>query len=64
MIYVDVILLPSPHMQGIQVLIRSLNFQFSVKDLGQAHHFLRVEFLPHPSGYILTQSTYMLSLLK
>ncbi|CAA7402597.1 unnamed protein product [Spirodela intermedia] len=64
LIYVDDILLLSPHMNAIQSLIRSLNSQFSVKDLGQARHFMGVEFLPHPSGYVLTQSTYTLSLLK
>lgn len=63
LIYMDDILILSPHIDQIKILIQSLSFVFSIKDLKKAHHFLGVEFIPHKDGYAFSQSAYIPTLL-
>lgn len=49
---------------GILVIISSLNTTFSIKDLGKSHLFLFIKLIPNFTKYVLSQSKYMISLLK
>ena len=64
LIYVDAILILGPSSTKIDDLVKSLSEQFSLRDLGQASHFLGVEFRPCKDGYLLTQRHYTASILK
>ena len=64
LIYVDDILLISPDPTGIRNLINSLSSVFSMKDLGPTNYFLGIEFISTPTGYYLSQSKYILSILQ
>ena len=64
LIYVDIILLISLDSAGIKSLISSLSSTFSMRDLGPAHYFLGIEFISTPTGYFLSQSKYLLSILQ
>ena len=64
LIYVDDILLIIPDSAGIKNLISSLSSTFSMRDLGPAHYFLGIEFISTPTGYFLSQSKYLLSILQ
>ena len=54
LIYVDDILVISPDSTGIQDIVRLLAKAFSMKDLGLAHFFLRIEqLIPQPVVFSL-----------
>ena len=59
----DDILVLGPSLFQIQQLIVSLVTHFKLKDLGPASPFLSVEFQPHLSGFLLTQTQYTISIL-
>ena len=54
LIYADDILILGPSSTKIDDLVKSLRVQFTLRDLGQASHFLGVEFRPCKDGYLLT----------
>lgn len=64
LIYVDNILVLGPSASQIQRLISSLGTHFKLKDLGPASHFLGIEFRQHKDGYLLTQASYITTILK
>ncbi|QHO56227.1 Retrovirus-related Pol polyprotein [Arachis hypogaea] len=45
-------------------LVKSLNACFSLKDLGDLHYFLGIEVRPIFDGLLLTQSKYILDVIK
>ena len=63
LIYVDDILVISHDSTRIQDIVRLLAKVFSMKDLGQAHFFLKIELLYSLVGCFLSQSHYTLSIL-
>lgn len=50
--------------QGIISLLRSLQIDFFVKDLGSLHYFLGIEVVHFDSGLMLIQQQCILNLLK
>ena len=64
LIYVDDILLLGPSLSQIQSLITSLSKSFKLKNLGPASRYLGIEFQAVQNGFLLTQTQYLLSILR
>ncbi|KAM2703827.1 hypothetical protein EV2_005377 [Malus domestica] len=64
LIYVDDILVTGNNPSHISQLIQQLGQKFSMKDLGPLHYFLGMEIQRTPTAMYLTQSKYILDLLK
>ncbi|XP_050104869.1 uncharacterized mitochondrial protein AtMg00810-like [Malus sylvestris] len=64
LIYVDDILVTGNNPSHISQLIQQLGQKFSMKDLGPLHYFLGMEIQRTPIAMYLTQSKYILDLLK
>ncbi|KAM5580161.1 hypothetical protein ABKV19_009748 [Rosa sericea] len=64
LIYVDDILLTGNNPSSINKLIHRLSSLFSMKDLGPIHYFLGIEATYHGSHLSLTQTKYVVDLLK
>lgn len=64
LIYVDDILVTGNDPASITSLILDLGRLFSMKDLGPAHYFLGMELTRNSHGLSLTQSKYIVDLLK
>ncbi|CAL2248655.1 unnamed protein product [Prunus armeniaca] len=64
LIYVDDILVTGSDPTRITTLISDLGHQFSMKDLGPAHYFLGMELAHTSSSLSLTQTKYVVDLLK
>ena len=64
LIYVDDILLLGPSLPKIQSLITSLSTSFKLKNLGPASRFLGIEFQAVQNGFLLTQTQYLISILR
>lgn len=64
LIYVDDILIIGNDSKHIDTLIYQLNKQFLMKDLGPLNYFLGIEVHRNKAGLSLTQSKYVLDLLK
>jgi hypothetical protein len=63
LLYVDDIILTASSMQLRQRIIIALQREFSMKDLGQLHHFLGMQVQRQSDGFLLTQQQYMLDIL-
>ncbi|XP_071680293.1 uncharacterized protein [Lolium perenne] len=63
LIYVDDIIVTSSSDDAIYVLLRSLNENFAIKDLGDLHYFLGIEVKKTPNGLLLTQEKYATDIL-
>lgn len=63
LIYVDDILVLGPPSMQIPHLISSLRSVFVLKDLGPASNFLGIKFRRHQNGYLLSQASYIASIL-
>ena len=62
LLYVDDIVLTASSQQLLQSVISSLQQEFTMKDLGQLHHFLGVTVESRPSGLLCTSdSTHSIS---
>jgi hypothetical protein len=64
LLYVDDIVLTASSQHLLQTIIRSLQQEFAMKDLGVLHHFLGVTVEPRPSGLFLHQRQYALDILE
>ena len=64
LIYVDDILVTGNNPSHISTFIQQLGHKFSMKDLGPLHYFLGMEITRKPTAMHLTQSKYILDLLK
>ncbi|GJS72849.1 retrovirus-related pol polyprotein from transposon RE1 [Tanacetum coccineum] len=62
LVYVDDILIAGNHQSTIIDIKKQLHKQFSIKDLGPLHYYLRIEILRNSHG--LVQRKYALELLK
>ena len=64
LLYVDDIVLTASSQHLLQNIIRSLQQEFAMKDLGVLHHFFGVSVEPRPSGLFLHQRQYALDILE
>jgi histone deacetylase 1/2 len=63
LIYVDDIIVTSSSNDAIAALLRDLDKNFAIKDLGDLHFFLGIEVKKIQNGLILTQEKYAADLL-
>jgi histone deacetylase 1/2 len=63
LIYVDDIIVTSSSDDAIDILLRDLNKNFAIKDLGDLHYFLGIEVKRVNNGLVLTQEKYATDLL-
>jgi hypothetical protein len=64
LLYVDDIVLTASSSALLQRIISALQHEFSLKDLGQLHHFLGMQVQHTASGLFLSQRQYMLDILN
>lgn len=63
LVYVDDLIVTSSSDQAISALLRDLNDNFAIKDLGDLHFFLGIEVKHMRDGLLLTQEKYAKDLL-
>ena len=63
LLYVDDIVLTASSPALLQRTIQALQQEFSMKDLGELHHFLGMHVQRSGSGLLLSQRQYMLDIL-
>ncbi|KAG8501432.1 hypothetical protein CXB51_003747 [Gossypium anomalum] len=64
LVYVDDIIVTGSDSDAINQFVKSLNHQFSLKDLGRLNYFLGIDVTYIPNGLVLNQKKYILDLLK
>ncbi|CAH9076824.1 unnamed protein product [Cuscuta europaea] len=64
LVYVDYIVLTGNSSSAVESFVLQLTKRFSVKDLGNLHHFLGVEVIPTGTGIFLSQRQYILHILE
>jgi hypothetical protein len=64
LIYVDNIIITASDPTAITELLKLLNVDFAMKELGDLHYFLGVEVNKVEAGVLLSQRRYILDLLK
>ena len=63
LLYVDDIVLTASSTALLRRIIGTLQQEFSMKDLGELHHFLGMQVQRTPSGLFLSQRQYMVDIL-
>mgnify|MGYP000891389624 CR=1 FL=1 len=63
LLYVDDIVLTASSTELLQCTITALQFEFSMKELGELHHFLGMHVQRRGSSLLLSQCQYMLDIL-
>jgi hypothetical protein len=64
LVYVDDIIVASSSHQFTKSLIKKLNQEFALKDLGDIHYFLGIEVKRSADSLLMTQEGYALDILK
>jgi hypothetical protein len=64
LIYVDDLIITGSNGDSITQLKRSLQQQFSIKNLGSLKYFLGIEMATSCKGFFLNQCKYIIDLLK
>ncbi|BAB90546.1 putative rice retrotransposon retrofit gag/pol polyprotein [Oryza sativa Japonica Group] len=64
LVYVDDIIVASSTEKATTALLKDLNKEFTLKDLGDLHYFLGIEVTKVSNGVILTQEKYANDMLK
>ncbi|PKU71363.1 Retrovirus-related Pol polyprotein from transposon TNT 1-94 [Dendrobium catenatum] len=64
LVYVDDILITGNDPDAIKTLVTQLQSKFTMKNLGNAHHFLGIAIESSPDKYFLSQTTYAQSILR
>jgi Reverse transcriptase (RNA-dependent DNA polymerase) len=64
LVYVDDLIITGNDSTLVSDIIQSLQTKFALKDLGRLHYFLGIEVTPSGDGLLLTQSKYILNLLR
>ena len=64
LLYVDDIVLTASSMDLLRQIISALQREFSMKDLGELHHFLGMHVQHRGTGLFLSQRQYMVDLLE
>jgi histone deacetylase 1/2 len=64
LVYVDDIIVASSSVDATKALLKDLEKEFSLKDLGELHYFLRIEVKRTSEGLLLTQQRYAENVIK
>jgi histone deacetylase 1/2 len=64
LVYVDDIIVASSSIDATNALLKNLNQEFALKDLGRLHYFLGIEVKEVNNGIVLTQEKYAMDVLK
>lgn len=64
LIYVDDIIVASSVQSATTALLKDLNEEFALKDLGEVHYFLGIEVNKFSDGIVLTQGKYTSDVLR
>jgi hypothetical protein len=64
LVYVDDIIVVSSSTEAITLLLKSLEKEFALKDLGELHYFLGIEVNKISDGILLSQSKYAMDILQ
>jgi hypothetical protein len=64
LIYVDDIIVASSKQEAVSALLKNLQEEFALKDLGNLHYFLGIEVNKTQNGILLTQEKYATDLLR
>jgi hypothetical protein len=64
LVYVDDIIVASSSQDATNALLKNLEENFALKDLGDLHYFLGIEVTKTKEGILLTQHKYANELLK
>jgi histone deacetylase 1/2 len=63
-VYVDDIIVASSSSVATQSLLKDLEVDFALKDLGDLHYFLGIEVKRKPDGLVLSQQRYATDVLR
>jgi histone deacetylase 1/2 len=64
LVYIDDIIVTSSSDHDVAILVKELNKNFAIKDLGDLHFFLGIEVKRQHNGLVLTQEKYATELLE
>jgi hypothetical protein len=64
LVYIDDIIVASSSSEATSALLKSLEEDFALKDLGNLHYFMGIEVTRSQQGILLTQGKYAMDLLK
>lgn len=64
LVYVDDIIVASSSHEAVNALLRDLEKEFAIKDLGELHYFLGVQVHKKNGELLMTQERYASELLK
>jgi histone deacetylase 1/2 len=64
LVYVDDIIVASSSQEAINALLKDLEKEFALKDLGDLHFFLRIEVKRSSDGLLLSQEKYAEDIIK
>ncbi len=64
LVYIDDIIIASSSNSATDTLLKNLNQEFALKDLGELHYFLGIEVKKENDGIVLAQEKYAKDVLK
>jgi histone deacetylase 1/2 len=64
LVYVDDIIVVSSSQEAIKALLKDLEREFALKDLGDLHYFLGIEVKRNSEGMMLSQGKYAEDIIK
>jgi hypothetical protein len=64
LVYVDNIIVVSSPPETTSLLLKNLEKEFTLKDLGDLHYFLVIEVIEIWNGIVLSQSKYAMDILQ
>jgi len=64
LVYVDDIIVASSSQEATKCLLRDLEKEFALKDLGDLHYFLGIEVKRTVDGLLMTQERYSADVVK
>jgi histone deacetylase 1/2 len=64
LVYVDDIIVASSSEEATNALLKDLEKDFALKDLGNLHYFLRIEVKRSNDGLVMSQTSYATDVLK
>ena len=64
LVYVDDIIVASSSMEGTKALLKDLEKDFALKDLGELHYFLGIEVKKRENGLMMSQSRYAEQIIR
>lgn len=64
LVYVDDIIVPSSSQEAVDALLRDLEKEFAIKDLGKLHYFLGIQVQRKKDELLMTQERYASEILQ